>query len=83
MTAKQAGPCCAVLKPKAVPIHCAFTGGPVHGRLFLGNDGTSERFQRAVAQHAQAVTTRHGPSARSMRPALLNPAGSPTVEQGE
>jgi hypothetical protein len=53
MTAEQAGQYCAVLRPKvAVPIHYAFTGGPVRDRLFLGYDGTPERFQRAVAQHA-------------------------------
>ncbi|MGH3280052.1 MAG: MBL fold metallo-hydrolase [Trebonia sp.] len=53
MNAEQAAEYCAVLRPKvAVPIHYAFTAGPVGDRLFLKYDGTPERFQRAVAQHA-------------------------------
>ena len=36
----------------AVPIHYAFTAGPFRDRLFLKYEGTPERFQRAVAQHA-------------------------------
>jgi L-ascorbate metabolism protein UlaG (beta-lactamase superfamily) len=59
MTAEQAAEYCAVLKPKtAVPIHYAFTGGPLRDRLFLKYDGTPERFQRAAAAHAPATTIR-------------------------
>jgi L-ascorbate metabolism protein UlaG (beta-lactamase superfamily) len=59
MTAEQAGELCAVLHPKvAVPTHYAFTAGPVRDRLFLKYDGTPERFERAVAQHAPATTVR-------------------------
>jgi len=59
MTAEQAAELCAVLRPRvAVPIHYAFTAGPVLDRLFLKYDGTPERFERAVAQHAPATTVR-------------------------
>jgi L-ascorbate metabolism protein UlaG (beta-lactamase superfamily) len=59
MNAEQAGEYCAVLKPAvAVPIHYAFTAGPVRDRLFLKYDGTPERFQRAVARHAPGTSAR-------------------------
>jgi L-ascorbate metabolism protein UlaG (beta-lactamase superfamily) len=59
MTAEQAAELCAVLRPTvAVPTHYAFTAGPVRDRLFLKYDGTPERFERAVAQHAPATTVR-------------------------
>jgi L-ascorbate metabolism protein UlaG (beta-lactamase superfamily) len=59
MSAEQAGQYCAVLKPAvAVPIHYAFTAGPLRDRLLLKYDGTPERFQRAAAQHAPATSTR-------------------------
>jgi L-ascorbate metabolism protein UlaG (beta-lactamase superfamily) len=59
MNAEEAGEYCAVLRPKtAVPIHYAFTAGPLRDRLFLGYDGTPERFQRAVARHAPATRVR-------------------------
>jgi L-ascorbate metabolism protein UlaG (beta-lactamase superfamily) len=59
MNAEEAGEYCAVLRPKvAVPIHYAFTAGPLGDRLFLKYDGTPERFQRAVARHAPATQVR-------------------------
>ena len=59
MNAEQAAELCAVLRPRlAVPIHYAFTAGQVGDRLFLGYDGTPERFQRAVAQHAPDTDVR-------------------------
>ena len=59
MSAEEAGEYCAVLRPKvAVPIHFAFTAGPVRDRLFLKYDGTPERFQRAVARHAPTTSVR-------------------------
>ena len=59
MNAEQAGEYCGVLRPKvAVPIHYAFTAGPVRDRLFLKYDGTPERFQRAAARYAPATTVR-------------------------
>jgi L-ascorbate metabolism protein UlaG (beta-lactamase superfamily) len=71
MTAEQAGELCAVLRPKvAVPIHYAFTAGPVRDRLFLKYDGTPERFQAAVAVHAPATTVRVLPPGQ---PLVLDP----------
>lgn len=59
MNAEQAAELCGVLRPKvAVPIHYRFTAGPVRDRLLLKYDGTPERFQRAVANHAPATTVR-------------------------
>jgi L-ascorbate metabolism protein UlaG (beta-lactamase superfamily) len=59
MTAEQAAELCAVLRPKiAVPIHYAFTAGPIRDRLFLKYNGTPERFERAAANHAPATTVR-------------------------
>jgi L-ascorbate metabolism protein UlaG (beta-lactamase superfamily) len=59
MNAEQAAELCAVLRPKvAVPIHYAFTAGPIGDRLFLKYDGTPERFQQAAAQYAPASTVR-------------------------
>ena len=58
MTAEQAGELCAVLRPRlAVPIHYAFTAGPLRDRLLLKYDGTPERFQQAVARHAPETKT--------------------------
>jgi L-ascorbate metabolism protein UlaG (beta-lactamase superfamily) len=59
MNAEEAGELCAVLQPKvAVPIHYAFTAGPIGDRIFLKHDGTPERFERAVAEHAPNTTVR-------------------------
>jgi L-ascorbate metabolism protein UlaG (beta-lactamase superfamily) len=59
MTAEQAAEYCAVLRPAlAVPIHYAFTAGPIGDRLVLKYDGTPERFQRAVASHAPGTRVR-------------------------
>jgi L-ascorbate metabolism protein UlaG (beta-lactamase superfamily) len=59
MNAEEAGEYCGVLRPRvAVPIHYAFTAGPMRDRLFLKYDGTPERFQRAVASHAPATQVR-------------------------
>ncbi|MCX4095889.1 MBL fold metallo-hydrolase [Nocardia sp. alder85J] len=53
MNAEEAGEFCAVLRPAlAVPIHYAFTAGPLRDRFFLKYDGTPERFRQAVAKHA-------------------------------
>jgi L-ascorbate metabolism protein UlaG (beta-lactamase superfamily) len=59
MNAEEAGEYCAVLRPKvAVPTHYAFTAGPMRDRFVLKYNGTPERFQRAVAHHAPATSTR-------------------------
>jgi L-ascorbate metabolism protein UlaG (beta-lactamase superfamily) len=42
----------------AVPIHYAFTAGPMRDRLILGYDGTADRFERAAAQRAPETTVR-------------------------
>jgi L-ascorbate metabolism protein UlaG (beta-lactamase superfamily) len=70
MNAEEAAELCAVLQPKlAVPIHYAFTAGPVGDRLFLKYDGTPERFERAVAEHAPCTAVR-----------ILSPGNPLTVE---
>jgi hypothetical protein len=42
----------------AVPIHYAFTAGPLRDRLLLKYDGTPERFQQAVARQAPDTRVR-------------------------
>lgn len=59
MTAEDAGELCGVLRPRvAVPIHYAFTAGPLADRLLLKYDGTPERFEHAVARYAPDTTVR-------------------------
>lgn len=59
MNAEQAAEYCSVLRPKvAVPIHYAFTAGPMRDRVFLKYDGTPERFQSAVARQAPGTQVR-------------------------
>jgi L-ascorbate metabolism protein UlaG (beta-lactamase superfamily) len=59
MTAEQAAELCGVLRPRvAVPIHYAFTAGPLRDRLLLKYDGTPERFQQAVARQAPNTRVR-------------------------
>jgi len=68
MTAEQAGELCSVLRPTvAVPIHYAFTAGPVRDRLLLKYDGTPERFQRAVADHAPSTMVRILPPGQALQ----------------
>jgi len=56
MTAEQAAELAGVLRPRvAVPIHYAYTAGPIRDRLLLRYDGTPERFATAV--RAAAPTT--------------------------
>jgi L-ascorbate metabolism protein UlaG (beta-lactamase superfamily) len=59
MNAEQAAEYCAVLHPEvAVPIHYAFTAGPVRDRLLLGYDGTPARFREAAGQRAPDTVVR-------------------------
>ena len=59
MTAEEAAELCATLQPRlAVPIHYAFTAGPLRDRLLLKYDGTPERFRQAVARQAPATQVR-------------------------
>jgi L-ascorbate metabolism protein UlaG (beta-lactamase superfamily) len=59
MTAEEAGELCGALRPRVVvPIHYAFTAGPLRDRLLLKYDGTPERFQQAVARQAPDTQVR-------------------------
>ncbi|NUR86666.1 MAG: MBL fold metallo-hydrolase [Nonomuraea sp.] len=59
MTDLQAAELCGVLRPAlAVPIHYAFTAGPVRDRLFLAYEGTAEGFRAAVASSAPGTAVR-------------------------
>src|SRR6266851_448849 len=53
MNAQEAAELCSWLQPSvAVPIHYAFTAGPVRDRLLLKYTGTAAEFARAAAQRA-------------------------------
>ena len=59
MDAEEAAMLAAVLHTStAVPIHYAFTGGPVGDRLLVKHDGRPERFVSAVADLAPDTQTR-------------------------
>ena len=42
----------------AVPIHYAFTGGPIQDRLVLKYTGTADEFAREAAQRAPGTSVR-------------------------
>ena len=59
MNAREAAELCALVKPRvAVPIHYAFTGGPIQDRLVLKYTGTAEEFAREAAQRAPGTQVR-------------------------
>jgi L-ascorbate metabolism protein UlaG (beta-lactamase superfamily) len=59
MDAEEAAMLAAVLHASnAVPIHYAFTGGPVGDRLLVKHDGRTDRFVSAVADLAPDTQTR-------------------------
>jgi L-ascorbate metabolism protein UlaG (beta-lactamase superfamily) len=59
MNAKEAAELCAILRPRvAVPIHYAFTAGPIRDRLLLKYTGTAEEFAREAARRAPETTVR-------------------------
>jgi L-ascorbate metabolism protein UlaG (beta-lactamase superfamily) len=59
MNAREAAELCALLRPRvAVPIHYAFTGGPIQDRLVLKYTGTAEEFAREAAQRAPGTQVR-------------------------
>ena len=59
MTAEEAAELCGTLRPRlAVPIHYAFTAGPLRDRLLLKYDGTPEEFRRAAARSAPETEVR-------------------------
>ena len=86
MSAEEAGEYCAVLRPKvAVPIHFAFTAGPVRDRLFLKYDGTPERFQAPLPATPPRPASGAGPrrAFRARRPSALRIRRSGTTEAGQ
>ena len=59
MTAEQAAELAGVLRPRvAVPIHYAYTAGPLRDRLLLRYDGTPQRFATALQSAAPATRAR-------------------------
>jgi L-ascorbate metabolism protein UlaG (beta-lactamase superfamily) len=59
MNAEEAAELCALLRPRvAVPIHYAFTGGPIQDRLVLKYTGTADEFAREAAQRAPGTSVR-------------------------
>lgn len=53
MDPQDAAELCRILHPRyAVPIHYAYTGGPIGDRLLVKHTGTAQAFQQAVAQGA-------------------------------
>jgi len=59
MNAREAAMLCAVLRPRvAVPMHYAFTAGPVRDRLLLRYTGTAAAFAREAAAWAPDTTVR-------------------------
>ena len=59
MTAEEAAELAGVLRPRvAVPIHYAYTAGPIRDRLLLKYDGTPERFAAALRSADPATRVR-------------------------
>jgi len=59
MTAEEAAELAGVLRPRvAVPIHYAYTAGPLRDRLLLRYDGTPQRFATALQSAAPATRAR-------------------------
>ena len=59
-----------MLRPRvAVPIHYAYTAGPVRDRLLLRYNGTPERFAAAL-----------GPAAPATQPRILQPGEPLTID---
>src|SRR5437588_4691306 len=55
----EAAELCRILNPRyAVPIHYAYTGGPIGDRLLVKHNGTPEAFVQAAAKLATGTTTR-------------------------
>lgn len=59
MDAQDAADLCAVLKPRvAVPMHYAYTAGPLRDRLLLKMDRNPQSFVQAVARTAPATAVK-------------------------
>src|SRR5207248_10169517 len=58
MDPQEAAALCRILRPRyAVPIHYAYTGGPIGDRLLVKHTGTPEAFVQAAAKIATGTTT--------------------------
>jgi L-ascorbate metabolism protein UlaG (beta-lactamase superfamily) len=58
MNVQEAAETCRLLRPaRAVPIHYAYTGGPLGDALLVKHEGTPEEFAQAVAAVAPGTTT--------------------------
>jgi L-ascorbate metabolism protein UlaG (beta-lactamase superfamily) len=59
MDPQEAAELCRILHPRyAVPIHYAYTGGPIGDRLLVKHPGTAQAFQQAAAQVAPETIVR-------------------------
>lgn len=59
MSAQEAANLSAIIHPRvAIPIHYAFTGGPIMDRLLLKYNGTPEEFATAVVQRAPETSVK-------------------------
>ncbi len=59
MDPREAAELCRILRPKyAVPMHYAFTGGPIGDRLLVKHEGTPDAFQQAAARLAPETVVR-------------------------
>lgn len=59
MDPQEAAALGGILRPRyAVPIHYAYTGGPIGDRLLVKHKGTAEAFQQAAAQLAPETIVR-------------------------
>ena len=59
MDPQEAAQLCHILHPRyAVPIHYAYTGGPIGDRLLVKHTGTAEAFQQDAARLAPETTVR-------------------------
>lgn len=73
MDPQDAAELCRILHPRyAVPIHYAYTGGPIGDRLLVKHTGTAQAFQQAAAQVAPETIVR-----------ILAPGEPLTVPQGQ
>ncbi len=58
MNVQEAAETCRLLRPAhAVPIHYAYTGGPIGDALLVKHEGTPEEFAREVARRAPDTQT--------------------------
>jgi L-ascorbate metabolism protein UlaG (beta-lactamase superfamily) len=76
MNAREGAELCALLRPRlAVPIHYAFTGGPIQDRLVLKYTGTADEFAREAARRAPGTQVRILPPGEPLTVAAAPLAG--------